>query len=227
MPRKARIVIAGEAHHVVQRGNRRQNVFFKPEDRIYYLSLLEKYSKHHNVEVISYCLMTNHVHLILVPSQSDGLEKVMKPLHMLYAQHINRRFLWKGHLWQARYFSSPLFDDYFWVALRYVEQNSVVAKLASHPAEYQWSSAFLRCNQVPNSLLTRNESWLSQLEMIKDWYSWLVQINNKSEEQFIRLSTARDLPSASQKVLDKLSAKLNRNLSLRQVGRPRNVDVCG
>lgn len=197
-------------------------MFFEQEDRVYYLSLLEKYTEQHNVEVISFCLMTNHVHLILAPHECDGLEKVMKPLNMLYAQHINRRFSWKGHLWQARYFSSTLFNDYFWVALRYVEQNPVVAKLVLHSAEYQWCSAFFRCNQIYNSILTKNDAWVSQLSMIKDWHLWLAENNNNHEEQIVRQCTSRDLPSAPQDVLDSLSVRLNRIVKIRSVGRPRS-----
>ena len=107
MPRLSRTVFAGVPHHITQRGNRRENVFFSEEDRSVYLGWLKAYCDKYKVEVLAYCLMTNHIHLIAVPKSEDGLQKVLKPLHMRYAQRINRNRGWKGHLWQGRFFSSP------------------------------------------------------------------------------------------------------------------------
>ena len=107
MPRLSKTVFAGVPHHMTQRGNRRENVFFSEEDRSVYLGWLKTYCDKYKVEVLAYCLMTNHIHLIAVPKSEDGLQKVLKPLHMRYAQRINRNRGWKGHLWQGRFFSSP------------------------------------------------------------------------------------------------------------------------
>ncbi len=85
MPRVARVVFPGVPHHVTQRGNRREDVFFHEEDRTVYLAWLRQYTKKHKVEVVAYCLMNNHVHLILIPETEDGLHGVLKPLHMRYA----------------------------------------------------------------------------------------------------------------------------------------------
>lgn len=106
MPRLARTVFAGIPHHITQRGNRQEDIFFNDEDRGKYLGWLQHYSERHKVDVLAYCLMTNHIHLILVPSTESGLQDVLKPLHMRYAQYINRNRGWKGHVWQGRYFSS-------------------------------------------------------------------------------------------------------------------------
>ena len=95
-------------HHVTQRGNRREDVFFTDEDREQYLKWLKEYSKKHSVEILAYCLMTNHIHLVVVPTTESGLQDMLKPLHMRYAQRINRQRGWKGHVWQGRYFSSSL-----------------------------------------------------------------------------------------------------------------------
>jgi putative transposase len=85
---------------VTQRGNRREEIFFTDEDREVYLSWLREYCDKHQVEILAYCLMTNHIHLVAVPATVDGLHRVLKPLHMRYAQRINRVRGWEGHLWQ-------------------------------------------------------------------------------------------------------------------------------
>ena len=116
MPRQSRHVPAGIPHHITQRGNRREDVFFAFEDRQAYLDWLNDYAQKYNVEILAYCLMTNHIHIIAVPSTEDGLQKIFKPLHMRYAQRINRARGWKGYLWQGRFFSSPLNKAYLWAA---------------------------------------------------------------------------------------------------------------
>ncbi|MGH8648783.1 MAG: transposase, partial [Burkholderiales bacterium] len=82
MPRLARTVFAGVPHHVTQRGNRREEVFFTDGDREAYLDWLTEYCQKHHVEVLAYCLMTNHIHLVVVPDTDNGLQRVLKPLHM-------------------------------------------------------------------------------------------------------------------------------------------------
>ncbi len=104
MPRLARSVFANMPHHITQRGNRREDVFFDDADRAAYLAWLAEYAAEHGVVVAGYCLMTNHVHLVLIPSTEDGLQKVLKPLHMRYAQRVNRLRGQQGHVWQGRYF---------------------------------------------------------------------------------------------------------------------------
>jgi putative transposase len=108
MPRLARTVFAGVPYHVTQRGNLREDIFLNDDHRNQYLEWLAEYCQRYYVEILSYCLMTNHVHLVMVPKTETGLQQVLKPLHMRYAQQLNRERGWKGHVWQGRYFSSPL-----------------------------------------------------------------------------------------------------------------------
>ena len=108
MPRIARPVFAGIPHHITQRGNRRENVFFSDGDRAAYLGWLAHYCEKFQVQVLAYCLMTNHLHLVAVPERQTAFEEALRPLHMRYAQRINRARGWTGHVWQGRYFSSAL-----------------------------------------------------------------------------------------------------------------------
>ncbi len=85
MPRKARAVFAGVPHHITQRGNRKEDVFFTDEDREVYLRWLKEYCKQHKVEILAYCLMTNHIHIIALPKTEAGLQSIFKPLHTRFA----------------------------------------------------------------------------------------------------------------------------------------------
>ena len=164
MPRLARTVCARVPHHITQRGNRREKVFFTDDDRQTYLSWLREYAEKHGVDILAYCLMTNHIHLVALPTTEDGLQKMLKPLHMRYAQRINRARGWKGHIWQGRFFSSPLDEAYLWAAIRYVERNPVRMTLCSgfHDQIYRDSEQHDVNNEqeVDHSKLLENTSRL-------------------------------------------------------------------
>ena len=198
MSRRKRIVIPGLPHHITQRGARRQNVFFAPEDRLVYKSLLAENAKRFGVEIISYCLMTNHVHLLVVPLEEDSLRWTFQYTHRRYAARINGNHGWSGHLWQERFYSSPVDDIYFWIALRYIEQNPLSAgfKIA-HPADYPWSSAAARCNNRIDPLLTTEKRWVDKLSEAPDWRSWLLQYDDHQAISQLRKNTLRDLPTGS------------------------------
>lgn len=102
MPRVARAGFARVPHHLTQRGNRRAAVFFTDADRRCYLEWLSEYGRLHGLEILADCLMTNHVHVVGVPAEDDSLQRTLEPLHMRYAQRINRRRRWTRHLWQGR-----------------------------------------------------------------------------------------------------------------------------
>src|SRR3990170_4525 len=169
MPRLARAVCAQVPHHLTQRGNRRENVFFTDADRQTYLTWLQEYAGKHAIDILAYCLLSNHVHLVAVPATEDGLQNVLKPLHMRYAQRINRAWGWKGHVWQGRFFSSPLDEAYLWAAIRYVERNPVRAKMVRKAENYRWSSAAAHCGLKPDPVLTCKLSWQRQFESIGNW----------------------------------------------------------
>jgi putative transposase len=123
MARIARVIATGYPHHVTQRGNRRQRTFFNDEDYAVYLELLSEWTRKHDVEVWAYCLMPNHVHLIVVPGTQDGLARAIGEAHRRYTRRINFREGWKGHLWQERFSSFPMDENHLLTAVRYVEMN--------------------------------------------------------------------------------------------------------
>lgn len=141
MPRLARLVAPGIAHHVTQRGTARQIVFKKRADRRTYLDLLRTQAPLAHVSILAYCLMDNHIHLVAVPEEEDSLAVLLRRVHGRYAQYYNTKWSRTGHLWQNRYFSCALDAAHLWTALRYVETNPVRAQLAASAEEYEWSSA--------------------------------------------------------------------------------------
>jgi putative transposase len=141
MPRNARIVAPGIPYHVTQRGTNRQRVFFTGADRSLYLRLVRENLEDAGCRVLAYCLMTNHVHFVVIPDREDSLAVLFGRANGRYAQALNIRKGRCGHLWQARYHSCPMSASHFWVGLRYVECNPCRAGMVNAAEEYPWSSA--------------------------------------------------------------------------------------
>lgn len=140
MPRTARLVVPGLPHHVTQRGNRREPIFFESGDQVRYLDILATQTRRHGVEVWAYCLMPNHVHLILTPVDEGGLARAMGETHRHYTAIINGRQGWSGHLFQARFASVAMDERHFLIAARYVVLNPVRAGLTARAEDWRWSS---------------------------------------------------------------------------------------
>lgn len=223
MPRLSRAVFAGVPHHVTQRGNRREEIFFADEDRAAYLSWLKEYGELHDVEILAYCLMSNHIHLVAVPATDDGLQKMLKPLHMRYAQRVNRARGWKGHLWQGRYFSSPLDEAYLWAAVRYVERNPVRAGMVRKAEAYRWSSAAAHCGTEQDALLDLESVWNKQFATIENWSEWLAEGDEADELQILRRNVEKGLPCGSESFVQALGNQVGRMLMHRPQGRPKKI----
>jgi REP-associated tyrosine transposase len=222
MPRPARFVLASTPHHVTQRGNHRQRVFFSDADHLAYLSWMREYTASHEVEVIGYCLMPNHVHLVLVPAVAALLPRMLQQLNARYAQRINRERKWIGHLWQGRYFCSVLDEAYFWAAMRYVELNPVRAGMVERAEDYQWSSARAHCGLHSDAALSCHPNWQSQIAGISDWSAWLQEGCAMEELEKLRTNAAKSLPCGSASFVESLEAAAGRNLRGRPRGRPRS-----
>ena len=141
MARLARVVIPGHPHHVTQRGNGRARTFFGDDDYALYRDLLAENCRSAGVEVWAWCLMPNHVHLILVPSNPDGLRRALARLHRSYAGIIQARRKRSGHFWQGRFGAVAMDEAHLAAALRYVSLNPVRARLVQRAQDWRWSSA--------------------------------------------------------------------------------------
>ena len=140
MARLARAVFADLPHHITQRGNGRQQTFFCDEDYAFYRELLGEHCRQARVEVWSYVLMPNHVHLLLVPGDPDGLRRSLAPLHRRYAGRIHQRERRTGHFWQGRFGCVAMDEDHLACAVRYVALNPVRAGLTGRAVDWPWSS---------------------------------------------------------------------------------------
>ena len=126
MARWPRVVVVDVAHHVTQRGNARQAILTEEAERVAYLELLRQYSALHRLGLLGYCLMSNHVHLIVVPRTPQALSQTLKYTHGRYASYWNARKASSGHVWQGRFYSCPLDDAHLWMALRYADYGYIL-----------------------------------------------------------------------------------------------------
>jgi putative transposase len=140
MSRIGRFVVPDLPHHVTQRGNRREKVFFGEDDYALYRDLLSEACRREGVAVWAYCLMPNHVHLILTPRTGEGLGRALGKAHRRYSAFVNARMRVTGHLFQARFSSVVMDEDHLMAAARYVALNPVRAGLAARPEDWRWSS---------------------------------------------------------------------------------------
>lgn len=221
MPRLARTVFPAVPHHITQRGNRREDVFFIHEDRVAYLEWLDDYGTKYGVEVLAYCLMTNHIHVVAVPETEDALERVFRPLHTRYAQRINRAKKWKGHLWQGRFFSSALDESYLWAAIRYVERNPVRARIVRRAENYRWSSAAAHCGLKEDAVLTKDPAWLKRVKTIGDWSEWLAEGDRLEQLEVLRQHVESGLPCGGEGFIRGLERQAKQLLRPRPRGRPK------
>jgi putative transposase len=141
MARLSRLVLPGYPYHVTQRGNRRSQTFFEDGDYELYRDLLAQAARRAGSEIWCYCLMPNHVHVIVVPSDEDGLRRTFADAHRRYTGFINARNRWTGHLWQGRFGAVVMDEEHLGHAMRYVSLNPVRARLLERPQDWRWSSA--------------------------------------------------------------------------------------
>jgi putative transposase len=162
MPRNARFVIPHVALHIVQRGHDRRECFRDEIDRVVYLSALKELSTETRCAVHAYCLMTNHVHLLVTPPTADASARLMRNLGQRYVQYFNRRYYRRGTLWEGRFRSCIVESSSYVVACyRYIELNPVRAGMASSPSAYRWSSHAQNAGYELPSLVSPHAEYLA------------------------------------------------------------------
>lgn len=219
MPRIARIIAPGYPHHVTQRGNNRMTVFFDDEDRQTYLDILSLYAQKNSLQVWAYCLMDNHLHLLVVPENERSLAKGVGLTNQVYTQYLNRKLSQSGRIWQNRFFSCIVENNqYLWAAARYVEINPVKAGLVVSAEEYQWSSAKAHLSGVNNPLL-HEPAWLEAAE--QEAYAAYVKTSDTETDSAIRKATKTGRPFGTEIFIDEMEFSLNRSLRPKRPGRPR------
>jgi len=221
MARLARVVIPGVPHHVTQRGNRRQDTFFCDEDYQVYKALMAEWCAKCGVKVWAYCLMSNHVHLILVPSDATGLARAVGEAHRRYTRHINAREGWSGYLWQGRFSSFPMDEAHLLAAAAYVERNPVKAGMARSARQYKWSSARAHLAGKDDDLVTVK----ALLKRCSDWAGLLRGKDEPSILDTLRAHKRTGRPLGDNKFLDKLERELDRALRPAKRGRKPKTET--
>ena len=207
MARKARVVVPGFPHHVVQRGNRRQKVIFSDKDKQAYIDCLIDYAKPAGLEFWAYCIMDNHIHLIVVPKEENSLAKGLSKAHWSYTRMINFRENWRGYLWEGRFKSCALDEKHLYAAMRYVERNPVRAKIVSKASDYPWSSAIAHIYKTKSNLLADN----FLVQDVKNWFAYLEQEDRPIDLDILRQSTSTQRPIGDAKfvaMLEKITGKI-------------------
>lgn len=222
MPRIARAVAGGFPHHVIQRGNNKEKVFFDKEDRKRYLLLLKKYSDKWDSPILAYCLMSNHVHLLLRPDKEKSLYKMMQGVTLCYTQYINRTYKRTGRLWESRYHSCIVDKErYLWAVARYIEQNPLRAKMVKRVEEYPYSSARAHIIKAKDEVLGEE---LFQEGQRKDYIEFIRVSIPEEETNSIRYRTRTGRPFGSEEFIKKMEKKLERKFMLLSPGRPKKKE---
>ena len=209
MARLARLVVPGLPHHVTQRGNRREPVFFGDDDYRAYLALIAGAARASATEIWAYCLMPNHVHFIMAPSTEDGLRKTFAEAHRRYTGRINARFRWTGHLWQGRFASVVMDERHLFAAARYVPMNPVRAGLVRRAANWRWSSVHAHLAGRDDGVVTV----APVLERVDDFAAFLDAGEDTPAIAALRLAKSTGRPVGAAEWIARLEMETGRALA--------------
>jgi putative transposase len=217
MARAPRSIIANEYYHVLNRANRRAEVFHEPFDYHAFVALMAKAQQRLPLPILAVCLMPNHVHLVVRPSAADDLARWTQWLFATHARHYHQKYKTTGHVWQGRFKSFLIQDDhYLLTVLRYVERNALSAKLVSAAEDWSWGSLNWRRRRVPPLSLTP-----SPLELPGWWTGFVNQPQTAAEIEAIRTSLRRQRPFGDPGWVRRKAEEQGLKQSLTSVGRPR------
>ena len=220
MARLARVVVPGFPHHVTQRGNRRERVFFGDDDCGAYLGLIASAARASGTEVWAYCLMPNHVHFVMAPSHEDGLRATFAEAHRRYTARIHACEKWTGHLWQGRFSSTCMDERHLIAAARYVPMNPVRARLVAKAADWPWSSARAHLAGKDDELVTVRPL----LDRIGDFAALLEAAEDEAAVMAIRRSRSTGRPVGAEDWIRTLETSLGRGLAAGKRGpKPRTA----
>ena len=213
MARLARVIVPGLPHHVTQRGNRREPIFFETGDQDVYMDLLAEQIARRSVSVWAYCLMPNHVHLILTPTDERGIGLAVGEAHRRYTNFVNARGRWTGHLFQNRFASVAMDDAHLIAAARYVPMNPVRARLVARPHDWPWSSARAHLAGADDGLV----AVAPLLDRIGDFAAFLAGGEDAAASHALRTAETTGRPLGNEAFIADLERILGRKLAR---GRP-------
>jgi putative transposase len=220
VPRISRPRLAGLCAHVVTRGNARATVFHSECDYEVFVGLMKNAQERSRLELLAWCLMPNHLHLVVRSQTDDGLARWMHWLLTTHAQRHRSRYATSGHIWQGRYRLFPIQrDGHLLRVLRYVERNPVRAGLVASSREWRWSSLLERTSPVETGkLLTA-----SPVPLPTPWTEWVDTPITDAELDLIRTSIRRGGPFGDPAWTRGTRERIGLRPTLRARGRPRNL----
>ena len=222
MARLPRLVLPGVPYHVTQRGNRRAPTFFEDGDYALYRDLLSQAAERAEVEIWCYCLMPNHVHIIAVPSDEDGLRRAFADTHRRYTGFINARARWTGHLWQGRFGAVAMDEAHLANAMRYVTLNPVRAGLVARAEQWRWSSAGAHLAGQDDELVTVAPA----LERYGDFAAFLGEDDDdQTAWRRLRMAETSGRPLGSDTWLETVELATGRTLRPRKRGPKPKVET--
>ena len=220
MARISRIVAPGYPHHVTQRGVRSMDVFHSDADRFAYISFLSEESARFGLEILSWCLMSNHVHFIAVPHGETSLARGFGEAHRRYTRMKNLSQGVRGYLFQGRFSSCVLDQRHLLAAARYVAWNPVVAGMAKTPWEYPWSSTCFQCGMFDYDPLVKDRTLLG---LITDWREFLSS-GEEGDLNLPRQTTRTGRPAGDDEFVEKVERITGRALKIKRAGRPARLE---
>jgi putative transposase len=220
MARFARVVVPEIPHHVTARGNRREPIFFEDGDQDVYCDMLAEQTRKMGVAVWAYCLMPNHVHLILAPGDEAGLGRAVGECHRRYTAFVNARARWTGHLFDGRYASVAMDEAHLIAAVRYVSLNPVRAGLVSSADDWAWSSVRAHRAGANDGLVEVRPI----LDRVEDFAALVsadpeIEARHTGAVQALRASERTGRPLGARDFVDDLERRLGRPLARRGAGR--------
>ena len=228
MPRKARILVPNYPHHIVQRGHNCNAVFLADEDYRFYLENLKEWKTNLGLKLYAWCLMTNHIHLIVEPGEDAGsISELMKRVAGRQAAYVNKREKRTGSLWEGRFKASPIQrDSYLLACCRYVEMNPVRANMVSGPRLYKWSSYCERVRLIGPDMLDYDLSYLGLAEdietRIERYKAYMKQGVTDKELRLFRSAWSRNQLTGNDRFVDEIEQRVGYRVEHRGRGKPRD-----
>jgi putative transposase len=226
MARRPRMAVPAYPHHLIQRGNNRQAIFFTEDDYRSYVAALQQAKGTCQCRLYAYVLMTNHVHLLVEPTQAGDLGRFMQSVGRRYVRYINDTYQRSGTLWEGRYKSAVISRDaYLMMCSRYIELNPVRSGMVQHPGEYRWSSYRGRAFGIPDALLDE-DPWYTGLgthaqARQQAYQAWVDSPMQSDEWEHIRQATQQGRVIGTEKFQREIEGMLGRRLVGELRGRPR------
>lgn len=228
MPRRPRINLPGVPQHVIQRGVDKQPVFLRDDDCCFFLAWLGEYADKRSILLHSYCLMTNHFHLVLTPPTGEALSGLMQDMGRRYVHYINHTYQRSGGLWQGRYKASFIQSDrYLLSCMRYVELNPVRADMVQAPGEYRWSSYRANALAEEDPLVSPHQEYLAlgstSTERSEAYRALFISESADPSWSLIRTATQQGVVVGDNRFTEQIELRLGHKVQPRPQGRPHKV----